>query len=87
MADEAMEIDGASSAPTSNHNVYYTQPESFKPQGTYYDTNLQYVSDTFSLQLTRHPKTTFEKFRSKFIFEGQSGTHGPIKEEVWLRRR
>ena len=33
MADESMEIDGAPSAPTSNHNLYYTQPDSFTPQG------------------------------------------------------
>ena len=33
MADESMEIDGAPNAPTSTHNVYYAQPESFTPQG------------------------------------------------------
>jgi len=27
-----MEIDGAPSAPTSNHNIYHAQPESFTPQ-------------------------------------------------------
>jgi len=32
MADEAMEIDGAPSAPTSNHNIHHAQPESFTPQ-------------------------------------------------------
>lgn len=33
MAEEAMEIDGALSAPTSNHNLFHAQPESFTPQG------------------------------------------------------
>ena len=28
-----MEIDGALSAPTSNHNLFHAQPESFTPQG------------------------------------------------------
>lgn len=32
MIGEAMEIDDAPNAPTSNHNLYYTQPESFTPQ-------------------------------------------------------
>jgi len=32
MADEVMEIDGAPSAPTSNHNLYYAHTESFTPQ-------------------------------------------------------
>ena len=77
-----MEIDGAPSAPTSNHNLYYAQPESFTPQGTESDTDFQYVSDSYSVQLTRHPETAFGKFRSKFIFENQSGTHGSILEEV-----
>jgi len=31
MADEAMEIDGALSVPTSNPNLYYSPPESFTP--------------------------------------------------------
>ena len=34
MADEAMEIDGALNAPTSNQTLYYAQPESFTTQGT-----------------------------------------------------
>lgn len=33
MAEEAMEIDGAPSAPTTNHNLHHVQPESFTPQG------------------------------------------------------
>jgi len=31
MANEAMEIDAALSAPTSNHDLYYAQPDSFTP--------------------------------------------------------
>jgi len=34
MADEAMEIDGALNAPTSNQTLYYAQPESFTTQVT-----------------------------------------------------
>jgi len=34
MADEVMEIDGAPSAPTSNHSLFYAHTESFTPQGT-----------------------------------------------------
>ena len=83
MADEAMEIDGSPSAPTSSHNLHYAQPESFTPPGAPSNTNLKYVFDSFSLQLIRQPETTFGKFRSRFIFENQSGTHGFILEEEW----
>ena len=70
------------SAATSNHNLYYAQPDSFTPPGSYSNADFKYVLTPF-LQLTRQSETAVGQFKSKFIFENQSETHGSILEEVW----